>query len=69
VVAAAQNADLLYLQHIVLVHAPVRDGEFMIEPETTIRAPRHGQTATHYRIHADLLVFAQPHDHQVVPLP
>ncbi|MFI7680072.1 hypothetical protein [Actinophytocola sp. NPDC049390] len=27
-VAAGQNADLLYLQHIVAVHAPVRDGRF-----------------------------------------
>ncbi|MEU4767684.1 hypothetical protein AB0H12_30980 [Actinosynnema sp. NPDC023794] len=26
VVTAGQNADLLYLQHIVAVHAPVRDG-------------------------------------------
>ncbi|MBV9163801.1 MAG: hypothetical protein JO281_20125 [Pseudonocardiales bacterium] len=63
VVTAAQNADLLYLQHIVLVHAPVHDGEFLIEPETTTRAPQHGQTATHRRIHTDLLIFAQPHDH------
>ncbi len=71
-VAAAQNADLLYLQHIVVVHAPVHDGEFMIEPETACpdgnqrprpRAQRHGQPVTHRRIHADLLVFAQPHDH------
>lgn len=70
VVAAAQNADLLYLQHIVVVHTPVRDGEFAIEPQTASpdhhlrpRAPRRGQPATHHRIHADLLVFAQPRDH------
>jgi hypothetical protein len=72
VVAAAQNADLLYLQHIVVVHTPVREGEFVIEPEAASpddnqrprpRAQRHGQPATHYRIHADLLTFAQPHDH------
>jgi hypothetical protein len=72
VVAAAQNADLLYLQHIVVVHAPVHDGEFVIEPQTATpddnppsrpRTQRHGQPATHRRIHTDLLVFAQPHDH------
>ncbi|MGH3832097.1 MAG: hypothetical protein ACRDRS_16905 [Pseudonocardiaceae bacterium] len=66
VVAAAQNADLLYLQHIVVVHAPVRDSEFMIETETAGPGdnPRP-QPATHRRIHADLLVFAQPHDHNL----
>lgn len=65
VVAAAQNADLLYLQHIVVVHAPVRDGKFMIDnPHPRPRA----QPTTHHRIHTDLLVFAQPHDHQAVPL-
>jgi hypothetical protein len=70
VVTAAQNADLLYLQHIVLVHAPVRDGEFVIEPETTTRTQRHRQTATHRKIHTNLLIFAQPHDHHpAVPLP
>lgn len=72
VIAAAQNADLLYLQHIVVVHAPVRDGEFVIElegatpddnPRPRPHAQRHGKTATHRRIHTDLLVFAQPHDH------
>jgi hypothetical protein len=72
VVAAAQNADLLYLQHIVVVHPPVRDGKFVIEPEAASpddnprprpRTQRHGQPATHRRIHTDLLVFAQPHDH------
>jgi hypothetical protein len=68
VVAAAQNADLLYLQHIVVVHPPIHDGEFVIEPEVTSpddnpRPQRHGQPATHRRIHTDLLVFAQPHDH------
>jgi hypothetical protein len=60
VVTAAQNADLLYLQHIVVVHAPVRDDEFMIEnPHPRPRT----QPTTHHRIHTDLLVFAQPHDH------
>lgn len=33
VVTAGQNADLLYLQHIVAVHAPVRDGRFHLSDE------------------------------------
>jgi len=65
-VTAAQNADLLYLQHIVVVHAAVRGGEFLIDNPH----PRPcAQPTTHRRIHTDLLVFAQPHDHQAIPLP
>jgi hypothetical protein len=36
VVASAQNADLLYLQHIVALHVPVRDGRFATELLTNI---------------------------------
>jgi hypothetical protein len=58
VVTAGQNADLLYLQHIVAVHAPLRDGRFHpVEP-------RRGPSTSHRRIHSDVLVFAQPHDHR-----
>lgn len=67
VVASAQNADLLYLQHIVALHAPVRAGRFVVEPndpaaETQARS-RHrtavrGLPAAHRRIHSDVLVFA-----------
>ncbi|MGB6163369.1 MAG: hypothetical protein WBF75_12515, partial [Pseudonocardiaceae bacterium] len=61
-VAAAQNADLLYLQHIVLVHTPVRDGQFVINTATPdLNTP--GMPTPHRRIHSDLLVFGQPHDH------
>ena len=77
VVASAQNADLLYLQHIVALHAPVRDGRFadnaFADPgspaaENAARA-RHraavrGLPEPHRRIHSDVLVFAQPHDHE-----
>lgn len=72
VVAAAQNTDLLYLQHIVVLHAPVRDTQFVIEPELADpderqrewrRAHGPGMPTPHRRIHTDLLVFAQPHDH------
>ncbi|MFD7659818.1 hypothetical protein ACFV4N_38075 [Actinosynnema sp. NPDC059797] len=57
-VTAGQNADLLYLQHIVAVHAPLRDGRF--HPVDT----RQELPASHRRIHSDVLVFAQPHDHR-----
>ena len=74
VVAAAQNADLLYLQHIVAVHTPIRDGAFAVElshptdDEYVLaehRAAVRGLPAPHLRIHSDVLVFAQPH----VPAP
>lgn len=85
VVTAGQNADLLYLQHIVAVHAPVRDGRFHLadthsdhdadgspndtdtgDPQARARhrAQVLGLPEPHRRIHADVLVFAQPHDHQ-----
>jgi hypothetical protein len=85
VVTAGQNVDLLYLQHVVAVHAPVRNGAFHLadtRPDhhtddgpddegiddaqfrTRHRALVRGLPAPHRRIHSDLLVFAQPHDHQ-----
>ncbi|ALG06937.1 hypothetical protein [Kibdelosporangium phytohabitans] len=77
VVASAQNADLLYLQHIVALHAPVRGGRFaaesLAEPggpdaeneaRTRHRAAVRGLPEPHRRIHSDVLVFAQPHDHE-----
>jgi hypothetical protein len=73
VVAAAQNADLLYLQHVVALLAPVRNGEFVTDLDdaaaeeqarTQHRAQVRGLPASHQRIHADLLVFANPHDRQ-----
>jgi hypothetical protein len=79
VVASAQNADLLYLQHIVALHVPVRDGRFATELLTDTnsaatekharvahRALVRGLPAPHRRIHSDLVVFAQP---QREPLP
>lgn len=57
VVTAAQNADLLYLQHIVALHTPVRHGR-LAEPTTPDAS--HPTTGFHRRVHSDLLVFAQP---------
>ncbi|PWK84477.1 hypothetical protein C8D88_10892 [Lentzea atacamensis] len=88
VVTAGQNADLLYLQHIVALHTPVRDGRFHLadtpsddhsggvdrdrdtddaDARTRHRAVVRGLPAPHRRIHSDVLVFAQPHDHQPTP--
>ncbi|MGH3794479.1 MAG: hypothetical protein ACRDSP_06280 [Pseudonocardiaceae bacterium] len=73
-VAAAQNADLLYLQHIVILHTPIRDGALVITPDPhpganpAPPAPAPGQTPpAHRRIHADLVLAMQPHDHHPVP--
>ncbi|SER90952.1 hypothetical protein [Actinokineospora terrae] len=83
VVAAGQTADLLYLQHIVALHAPIRDGHFL-HPDPTHdgrqdagggadeghRARVRGLPSPHARVHSDLLVFAQPHEHRTpTPLP
>jgi hypothetical protein len=76
VVASAQNADLLYLQHVVALHAPVANGEFSLDldgraPERDAhaqhRAGVRGLPTPHRRVHSDVLVFAQPHDHQPPP--
>jgi hypothetical protein len=73
VVASAQNADLLYLQHIVALHTPVRDGAFTTELDSPAteedararhRAQVRGLPTPHRRIHSDVLVFAQPADHE-----
>ncbi len=68
VIAAAQNADLLYLQHIVTLHTPVRDGQLRAAPTPAAaeyevarhRATARGLPAPHLRAHGDVLVFAQP---------
>ncbi|MFJ8813815.1 hypothetical protein [Amycolatopsis thermoflava] len=66
VVTAGQNADLLYLQHIVALHAPVRHGRFHLSDDHRAdtrarhRAEVRGLPAPHHRIHSDVLVFAQP---------
>jgi len=57
VVTAAQNADLLYLQHLVVLHTPLHRKPF--SPTTAPDGAR-----VHRRTHSDLLVFAQPHGHE-----
>jgi hypothetical protein len=80
VVTAAQNADLLYLQHIVALHVPVRGGRLAAElipdtdgsaaqqqARTAHRAKARGLPTPHRRIHSDVLVFAQPHGNEPLP--
>ncbi|WP_089961950.1 hypothetical protein [Lentzea xinjiangensis] len=76
-VTSAQHADLLYLQHIVAVHAPIHSGRFQVDlndhDAEELRRARHraavrGIPSPHLRIHSDVLVFAQPHDHAARPL-
>jgi hypothetical protein len=67
-IVAAQNADLLYLQHIVTLHTPIRDGRLQ-PPTATDRTavPPGGRELavpmTHARVHGDVLVFAQAQAH------
>jgi len=68
IVAAAQNADLLYLQHIVIPTGVIPTGPLLPpRPHPTVSPPQppdhrdpdpHG---SHDITHIDLLVFAQPH--------
>ncbi len=68
IVASAQHADLLYLQHIVTLHAPVREGRLDAAPTPAMatefararhRATVRGLPAPHLRVHGDVLVFAR----------
>ncbi len=77
VVAAAQNADLLYLQHLVVLHTPIHRGELLCQPHgaADVEPARVRHSAqlrrlpeAHRRIHSDVLVFTQPHDHEPSPL-
>lgn len=61
-VDAAQNADLLYLQHIVAAHQPIGpDGATPADDQ-----PDHGDGVpagvAHRRTHSDVLAFAQPRE-------
>ncbi|UUV28609.1 hypothetical protein NQK81_27945 [Amycolatopsis roodepoortensis] len=71
IVAAAQHADLLYLQHIVTLHALVERGRLNLAPSAAVateydrarhRAAVRGLPAPHLRAHGDVLAFAQPAD-------
>src|SRR5581483_3840891 len=61
--ACAQNAHLLYIQHIVALHTPVHCGQLHSTPtvDQTPEAYGPGMAPPHRRISSDVLVFAQPH--------
>lgn len=63
-VAGAQNADLLYLQHIVALHTPIRHRQPPIATTAidTSEAHERGCAPPHRRISSDVLVFAPPRD-------
>jgi hypothetical protein len=76
IVAACQHADLLYLQHIVTLHTPLRESQLQAAPTSQAaaeyrraahRAAARELPAPHWRAHGDVLVFAQPADHDTVP--
>lgn len=61
-VTAGQNADLLYLQHVVAVHLPPA------QLHNRATGAADGQVpAAHRRVHSDVLIFAQPHDDDARP--
>lgn len=69
-IVAAQNADLLYLQHIVTLLTPIRGGRLqpLSEPRQQVSndVARSAQLVgtpvpAHVRVHGDVFVFAQAH--------
>jgi hypothetical protein len=63
-VTAGQNADLLYLQHVVAVHLPPAD---LRRHDRQTEDATDGAVSGHRRVHSDVLVFAQPHDNGARP--
>jgi hypothetical protein len=55
-VASARAAGLVYAQHIVLVHAAIRDGQLAPDPAAGGAAGLPGGC----RVHSDLLIFTKP---------
>ncbi len=63
-IAGARAAGLVYAQHIVALHAAVRDSQIIPGPSEAGRPPAVGVAVSlapvHVRIHSDLLVFVKP---------
>lgn len=57
IVAAAQNADLLYLQHVVALHHPIRDGRITPSPARPADPAGAPQRGGHRRVHGDVYLF------------
>ncbi|MCP2261310.1 hypothetical protein LX15_005031 [Streptoalloteichus tenebrarius] len=69
VVTAGQNAHLLYLQHVVVMHTWVRDGQMLLPLDLPAASPHvwvsqrdfeQGIRRPHQPVHSDVLVFARP---------
>lgn len=68
-IAAAQKADLIYLQHIVTLLIPIHGGRLQPMPEplrqvtdgVALSAQTLGSSPAHVRAHGDVFVFAQAH--------
>lgn len=61
-VASAQNADLIYLQHIVALHHPITTGHL-----TRTRRRETGGVRRHRRVHSDVYLFGR-HGQQAAAL-
>ena len=60
-ITQARAAGLVYAQHIVALHAPIRDGQITPAPGDAARPGEGaGPAALHARAHSDFLVFTQP---------
>lgn len=54
IVASAQNADLIYLQHIVALHHPIAAGHLICT-----RRRETGGVSRHRRVHSDVYLFGR----------
>jgi hypothetical protein len=61
VIAHARAAGLIYTQHIIALHAPIRGGRLHAPPDGPALPPHLSAVAgLHLPAHSDLLVFAAP---------
>jgi len=60
-IAHARAAGLMYAQHVIALHAPIRD-DHLVSPQANPGAPAAASPADarHLPVHTDLLLFAQP---------
>ncbi len=60
-IAQARAGGLVYVQHVIALHAPLRDDRLLSPPPPQPRAPAASPAETrHLPVHTDLLLFARP---------
>jgi hypothetical protein len=59
-IAHARAAGLMYAQHVVVLHAPVRDDHLLSPSPQPAGASAGPADGVHRPVHTDLLLFAQP---------